>query len=122
MDLREIKIEELPLVGPSYAKKLEKLQVKTVWDLFHHLPFRFLDFSKNKNISELQIGETATIKGTVTSYVNQYTKKGKPMQIVTITDDTGKINAIWFNQIYLSRTFREGTKVAIAGELSFLGR
>lgn len=121
-NLREISILELPFVGKSYAKKLEKLEIQTVWDLFHHIPFRFLDFSKNINISDLQIGETATIKGTVTSYVNQYTKKGKPMQIVTIADVTGKVNAIWFNQIYLSRTFKEGTKAAIAGELSWFGR
>ncbi|CAN5324468.1 ATP-dependent DNA helicase RecG [soil metagenome] len=122
MDLRELKVSELPLVGPTYAKKLQKLEIETVFDLFHHVPFRFLDFSKNVKIRDLQIGETATIKGTVTSFVNQYTKKGRPMQIVTIEDESGKINAMWFNQIYLSRTFRKGTKVAIAGELNFMGR
>jgi ATP-dependent DNA helicase RecG len=121
-DLRELKIEELPLVGPSYAKKLQKLNITNVWDLFHHIPFRFLDFSKNKNIAELEIGETATIKGIVTSYVNQYTKKGKPMQIVTIADGSGKVNAMWFNQIYLSSIFKVGTNVALAGELNFMGR
>lgn len=119
---QKINITELPLVGQSYAKKLSKIEIETVWDLFHHIPFRFLDFSKKTSIKDLQIGEITTIKGRVTSYVNQYTKKGKPMQIVTIADDTGKVNAIWFNQIYLSRTFREGTNVAIAGELSWLGR
>jgi len=121
-DLREISVEELPLVGVAYAKKLEKLEIKTIWDLFHHIPFRFLDFSKKTSIKDLQIGETATIKGIVSSYVNQYTKKGRPMQIVTIADEGGKVNAIWFNQIYLSSTFREGSKVAIAGELSWFGR
>ncbi|HWA51769.1 MAG TPA: ATP-dependent DNA helicase RecG [Patescibacteria group bacterium] len=122
MDLRTVKVDELPLVGPQYAKKLEKLGIYNLWDLMHHVPFRFLDFSKSSAIYNLQIGETATIKGTVTSFVNQYTKKGKPMQIVTIADDTGKVNAIWFNQIYLARTFKKGTKVAIAGELNFMGR
>lgn len=121
-DLEKISIEELPLVGPSYAKKLKRLEIETIWDLFHHVPFRFLDFSKNTSIGNLQIGETATIKGEITSYVNQYTKKGKPMQIVTIADETGKVNAIWFNQIYLSKTFKEGTLVAIAGELNWFGR
>lgn len=122
MNLQDISVLELPLVGPGYSKKLSKLGIETVWDLFHHVPFRFLDFSKNINISDLQMGETATIKGVVTSYVNQYTKKGKPMQIVTVADETGKVNAIWFNQIYLSKTFREGTQVALAGELNWMGR
>src|SRR5687767_18736 len=121
-NLREIPILDLPLVGPTYAKKLQKLGIETVWDLFHHIPFRFLDFSKNINIKDMEMGEIATIKGTVTSFFNQYTKKGKPMQIVTIADETGKVNVIWFNQIYLSSTFREGTKVAISGVLSWFGR
>lgn len=122
MDLRGISIDQLPLVGPQYAKKLERLGIYNIWDLFHHVPYRFLDFSKSVSIYNLQLDETATIKGTVTSYVNQYTRKGKPMQIVTIADETGKVNAIWFNQVYLSRTFKKGTKVAIAGTLSFIGR
>lgn len=122
MNLREVSIDNLPLVGPTYAKKLERLGIATVWDLFHHVPFRFLDFTKNINISDLEVGETATVKGTVTSSINQYTKKGKPMQIITIADETGKVNAIWFNQIYLLKTFREGYKVAIAGELNWFGR
>lgn len=122
MTLREINVTDLPLVGPSYAKKLSKLGINTVWDLFHYVPFRFLDFSKNILIKDLRMGEIATIRGTVTSFVNQYTKKGRPMQIVTISDETGKVNAMWFNQIYLSRTFKKGLEVAIAGELSWMGR
>lgn len=121
-DLKEISVGDLSLVGPAFVKKLKKLGIETIWDLFHHVPTRFLDFSKNISIKDLKIDETATIKGTVTSIFNQYTKKGKPMQIVTISDETGKVNAIWFNQIYLLKNFREGTKVAIAGKLSFLGR
>src|SRR5258708_25737238 len=122
MDLRSIKIEELPLVGPAYTKKLKRLGIENVWDLFHHVPFPFLDFSKNISIKDLQIGEIATINGTVTSFVYQYTKKGKPMQILTAADETGKVNTMWFNQIYLLSTFKKGLKVALAGELSWMGR
>ncbi len=122
INLKETQIEELPLVGPSYAKKIKKLGIENIWDLFHYVPFRFLDFSKNTSINNLHIGEIATVKGEVISFVNQYTKKGKPMQIVTIADKTGKVNAIWFNQIYLSRIFKKGTNVAVAGELNWLGR
>src|SRR5258708_2730746 len=121
IDLQKISVEELPLVGPSYAKKLQKLGIITVWDLFHYVPTRFLDFSKTTTIANLQIDEVATIHGTITSFVNTYTKTGKTMQIVTITDDTGKIDAIWFNQIYLSNTFKKGLSVSFAGKLTFMG-
>ncbi len=121
-DLQKILITELPLVGPSYAKRLAKLEIETVWDLFHHIPFRFLDFSKNSPINKLQIDEIATIRGTVKSFTNTYTKTGKTMQIVTIEDITGKIDAMWFNQIYLSSTFKEGFEVSLAGKLTWIGR
>src|SRR5581483_7884573 len=111
-NLREVPITNLPFVGKSYGKKLENLGITNIWELFHHIPFRFLDFTKNVNIKDLQIGQVATIKGEVSSYINQYTRKGRPVQIVTISDSTGKVNAIWFNQIYLSRTLKKGSKVA----------
>ncbi len=122
IDLKLIRIEELALVGPSYAKKLKKLGIETLWDLYHHIPTRFLDFSKKIPINELQLDEIATIHGEITSFVNTYTKSGKSMQIVTIDDGTGKVQAIWFNQIYLSRVFREGSQINIAGKLTFMGK
>ncbi len=120
--LRDIKIDELPFVGPAYAKRLGKLEIQTIWDLLHHVPTRFLDFSLSSPIKNLQIGEIATVKGRVRSFVNQYTRAGKPMQILTVEDETGKIEAVWFNQIYLSRTFKEGLEVSLAGTLDWFGR
>src|SRR5258708_7876499 len=120
MNIKETSVLELPLVGPGYTRRLNKLGIETIWDLFHHIPTRFLDFSKNIKIADLQIDEVATIHGRVASFVNTYTKSGKAMQIVTITDDTGKIDAIWFNQIYLSNTFKKGLSVSFAGKLTFM--
>ena len=120
--LVNVPIEKLPLVGPSYAKRLKKLGIETVWDLFHYVPTRFLDFSKNSPIRELKMDEIATIRGTVSSFINTYTKTGKTMQIVAISDGTGRVEAIWFNQIYLSSVFREGTEVSLAGKLTWIGR
>ncbi len=121
-DLKNIGVSELPLVGPAYAKKLNKLGIISIWDLFHHIPTRFLDFSKSSPIAKLQIDEIATIHGTIRHFTNTYTKTGKTMQIVTVEDVTGKVDAIWFNQIYLSNTFKEGAEVSLAGKLTFIGR
>ncbi len=122
MDLKIVKVEELPLVGPAYAKKLNKLGIHSVWDLFHHVPSRFLDFSKSSPINKLEIDEVTTIHGTITSFVNTYTKSGKTMQIVTIEDVSGKVEAIWFNQIYLSNVLRKGTEISLAGKLTWMAR
>lgn len=106
-------------VGPQYVKKLEKLQIKTVWELLHHIPTRYIDYSKILRVYNFQKGETGTVIGVIKEFQNQYTKNGKRMQIATLTDDTGSIQAIWFNQSFLSTTLRPGTKVALSGECGF---
>ncbi len=122
IDIKDVTVSKLPFVGPASIVKFEKLGIFTVWDLFHHIPRKFLDFSKASPVAELQMGGTATVSGKIVRFVNQYTRKGKPMQILTIEDETGRVDAMWFNQPYLSRTFHEGDIVSLGGKLDWIGR
>ena len=121
MELQD-SVSDLPFVGPNYEKKLDKLGIKTISDLLHHIPHRYLDFSKFTKIKDIQIDEIVSIFGTVSSIKNQPTKSGKLMQLGTIEDETGKINIIWFNQFYLVRMLPVGTKVIISGKPSWFNR
>lgn len=112
-------ISVLPFVGPTYEKKLEKLGILTISDLLHHIPHRYLDFSKITKIKDLKIGEVVTTIGTITSLRNQQTKSGRLMQIGQIEDETGKISIAWFSQPFLTRMLFPGTKIAVSGELSW---
>ena len=115
-------ISTLPFVGPNYEKKLEKLGILTISDLLHHIPHRYLDFSKITKISDLKIGEVVTTIGTITFLRNQPTKSGRLMQIGQIEDDTGKISVAWFSQPFLTRMLFPGTKIAVSGELSWFNK
>ena len=121
-------ISILPFVGPTYEKKLEKLGILTISDLLHHIPHRYLDFSKVTKISDLKIGEIVTVIGTITSIRNQNTKAGRLMQIGQIEDDSGprgeasKISVAWFSQPFLTRMLYPGTKIAVSGELSWFNK
>lgn len=110
------------MIGTSYAVKLQRLGIDTVKDLVFHTPSRFLDFSKISSIQNLQIGEFYTIKGVIISTINQYSKRGVKMQLVNIKDDTGNINAIWFNQPYILATLKKGAEFYLAGKVEFFGR
>ena len=112
----------LPLVGPSYAKRLKKLEIETVNDLLHHVPSRYLDFRTTKNIKDLKIGDISTAQGEIMSLKNQYTRSGKKIQIAEFADQTGKINIVWFNQPYLIRILKEGSILSVAGEVKWFGR
>lgn len=121
MDL-DSPIVEVPLIGPSYAKRLKKLGIETAKDLLYHFPHRYEDFSLVSDIGRAQPGETVTVKGQITSIKNIYTKSGKKIQSATISDGKNVISATWFNQPFLVRTLPIGTYVSLSGKISWFGR
>lgn len=112
-------VSTLPFVGPNYEKKLEKLGISTIFDLLHHVPHRYLDFSKITKIADIKVGETVTAIGHITSIRNQNTKTGRLMQIGQIADETGKIAIAWFSQPFLTRMLYPNLKIAVSGEVSW---
>ena len=115
-------IEKLPLVGPTYAKRLEKLNIATIEDLMRYFPFRYDDFSLISPISRVQPAETVTVRGVVEKITNEYTRHGKKIQKAMITDSSGKIEAIWFNQPFLAKTIKAGEEYQFSGKVQFFGR
>ena len=114
------KIESLNKVGPAYLKKLHKLNIKTIQDLFFHFPYRYEDFSKKTLINELKEGEKATIQGEIIEIknINLFYRK----MILTealVSDKSGIIKVVWFNQPYLIETLKKGKIVNFSGKLSF---
>lgn len=101
----------------SYEKRLEKLGITTFKDFLYHLPSRYEDFSLVSPIGQLQEGEQVTIQGIVTAITNSFTKSGKRLQKATITDTTGSISIIWFNQPFIAKTIAKGDRVSLAGRV-----
>ena len=57
MDIND-SVDTLPFVGPSYLRKLDRLDIQTISDLLHHIPSRYLDFSKTVKIKDIKVVET----------------------------------------------------------------
>lgn len=121
MDLKE-PIDSLPFIGPAYEKKFEKLDIKTVGDLLHHVPSRYLDYSKTSKIAGLEIDDVVTIHGKIEFIKNQYTKGARQIQIASVADNTGKIAAVWFNQSFLAKSLFPGEEIWLAGKVGWFGR
>ena len=115
-------VSTLPFVGPSFEKKLKKLEILTISDLLHHIPHRYIDFSKFTKIKDIKANELISVYGEITSIKNQPTKSGKLMQIGTFNDGENNINLIWFNQYFLIKTLFPGTKLIISGKASWFNR
>lgn len=114
-------IQYVPRVGPVMAKRLDTLGIQTVEDLLFYVPFRYDDFSLVSPLNRVQAGETVTVSGTITSFRNAFTKSGKKLQQAHVTDETGTLDVIWFNQPFLARTLPVGTQVRLAGKIDWFG-
>lgn len=117
----ETPIESLHMVGPTYGKRLKKLGIETVEDLLYHFPFRYIDYSLVSPIGKLQAGEIVSIRGQVVSMKNEYTRTGKKIQKGVVTDASGQIEAVWFNQPFLVKTIIPGQTISLSGKVDWFG-
>ncbi len=112
-------IEKLPRIGPQYQKRLKKIGIKTIQDLFFHFPHRYEDFSNIRPISKIKLNETCCILGKILEIKNSRTWKRKIIITKAIVkDNTAAIKVIWFNQAYLIKSLKPGDKVCLAGKIT----
>ena len=111
-------------IGPSNAKTLAALGVRTLDDLLHYYPRRYDDYSKMKPINRLSPGEVVTILAAVKRIDNRSLHGGKREITEAILDDgTGALRATWFNQPWLSSRLPVGTQIVLSGKVEmYLGR
>ncbi|PIS09666.1 ATP-dependent DNA helicase RecG [Candidatus Beckwithbacteria bacterium CG10_big_fil_rev_8_21_14_0_10_34_10] len=114
-------VEDLYMVGEAYAQRLKRLGINNVWDFLYHFPFRYNDYSLVSPIASLQRGETVTLKGTIVTCQNSYTKSGKRIQKAVLKDSSGQIEAIWFNQPFIVNILRPGVEIFLAGKVDYFG-
>lgn len=114
-------VTSLFMIGPVYGTRLQKLGIFTVEDLLYHLPFRYEDYSQMTKINMLTPEKKLSVAGVISEMKNIYTRHGKKIQQGKLTDETGSINIIWYNQPYLSNILKPGTKVVLAGKAEVSG-
>lgn len=82
---------------------LERSGFKTARDLLWHFPARYEEFMAPKAIADIIEGDEAAISGQVISSKTLKTWRRKmPMAETTISDGTGTMKIIWFNQPYMA--------------------
>ncbi|HPN78235.1 MAG: ATP-dependent DNA helicase RecG [Dokdonella sp.] len=79
-------VNTLPGVGPVLEAALERIGITRVQDLWFHLPLRYEDRTRLTPISELRIGESAQVEGTIEAVERGF--RFRPQLRVVISDDT----------------------------------
>lgn len=105
MNLLFEQVESLKGIGPKTAETLKKYGIKTVRDFFYNLPRDYENFERPTTISEIRPGKVV-IKGKIEKITTRRAKK-RNLAITegVISDSTGSIKTVWFNQSYRAKQF-----------------
>jgi len=116
-------VQFLKSVGPARATALRRLNIETVADLLWHLPRNHLDRSQARPIGRLVPGESVTVAGEVLTCGERRTRRGGTQQTVTVADPTGVLFCVWFNQRFVLKQFRSGSRIMLSGSVqTYQGR
>jgi len=116
-------ITSLHGVGSSQAKKYSKLNISTVRDLLFHIPFRYRDTSEILSIEDFKYLEEGTFLAQIVETKNIYTRTGKILTKVKVIDQAGAtLDISFFNQSYLTKTFKKGQWYIFDGKMSYKGK
>ncbi len=101
--------------GPPAAEVLAGIEVRTVRDLLHHYPRRYIDRSQVSRIGQLRVGQYATVIARVKRVNKRQTRNRRSMVTVTLTDGSGYLDLTFFNQPWIANAYREGHELAVSG-------
>ena len=104
----------LPLKGKA-AEAAESLGLRTVGDLLEYAPRARRE---GRTVAALNPGETATVIVEVRSITQRPVRRRGMRAIVeaTVADETGPMVATFFNQPWLTRRYRPGTRLVLHGK------
>ena len=109
-------LDVLPGIGVTVAKRLSKLGLRTVGDLLRHVPFRYEPAAPELRIADLFGEEEAAISGVVVRVSKRRARRRLTIVTARIEDESGQIDAVWFNQEWLADKLPPGTHVRLRGQ------
>lgn len=107
------------VVGDRTAKVLETtFGYKTIADLIHHYPRRYLVRGELSDIAELKEGDEVTVLAEIFSSSSRklHARKGSILEVI-VTDGSAKMSLTFFNQAWREKDLRVGRQGLFAGKV-----
>lgn len=111
-------LEKVKGVGEKTAAQFAAAGLLTVGDLITFLPRAYEDFSHVTTIADISPGKI-TIKAKCEKISTRPVRRGMRVTTATLVDDTGKMQAVWFNQPYREKQLKDGDEFFFSGEFEF---
>lgn len=112
-------LEKVKGVGAKTAEQFALAGLRTVGDLINFLPRTHEDFSEVVSIADIRPGKM-TIKARCEKISTRPVRRGLRITTATLVDDTGKLQAVWFNQPYrATQLAKSDEEFYFSGEFEF---
>lgn len=112
------------LVGDRTAKVLaDSLKLRTVGDLLHHYPRRYVERGQLTSLDELEVDEHVTVLARIdkVTLIPFRGRKGDRLEVV-VTDGRSRLTLVFFNQGWRQKELRPGTQGLFAGKVGVFNR
>lgn len=112
----KLPITKLDKVGAAVAKRLDKIGIHTIEDLLYYFPFRYENYEGLVVIKNLKEGQYISVKAKVELIANRRSfRSRKTMTEALISDDSGSLRLVWFNQPYVQKNIKVGEEIIFSG-------
>lgn len=111
----ESPVTEVKGVGMEVARKLTILGLHTVNDLITYYPRRYDDYSFVQPIAHIKPG-VVTVKGVMKQATGRYVRRGLHITEAVVSDKSGSVRLVWFNQPYREAALKPGAAYYLSGQ------
>lgn len=123
MSFLNISVQSIKGIGLVKAKLFNKLGLNTIGDLLEYYPRGYKDKSVITQIKDLMPEGSYTVRVRIAGKAQESrTKSRLIITKLSVFDDTGKLNVVWFNNRYIKNTFKEGDLVLMHGKIKRIGK
>jgi ATP-dependent DNA helicase RecG len=116
--LGDIAVSQLRHIGPKRTEALSSLGLETVFDLLTLYPRRYIDRTRQVDLSDLMVGDEAAVFGEVKSSSSRRTRQGKSLVDVSIVDHGETMKIAFFNQPWRAAQLVAGVQAIFFGKVS----
>jgi ATP-dependent DNA helicase RecG len=116
-ELGDVPVAKLRHIGEKRTAALETMGISNVFDLITVYPRRYVDRTRQVDLSDLSLGDEAAVFAEVTKVASRRTRQGKVMVEVTVSDGVESIKIVFFNQGWRERQLVVGVQALFFGKV-----
>ncbi len=112
-------VSRLRFARGARAEALGRLDISSVRDALQHVPHRYLDFTRVTPVAGADVGEQATVVGSVDKVTLKRPRPRLQIVEVALVDATGVLMCAFFKQPWLAEQIHVGDTLAVSGKVTF---